>query len=360
MKFLIELITAKYFFDFWNWLKKTFRPPSAFSWETLILLSLFSWYMSWLANNIEPDGFVANLLINFAWIFLILGVFWGTTAANQFRIGYKYPTNPGFPLSPWITGAIVSLYIFGRSGEVPREALIYWPIISAIIAVIPDFWGDGFRLKSPPLNKRQNIVVLFCTQILLSCWFQFYFVVQDWLVQYPSLLADNFNQSAFVVKRDSAQSVTPRGALLLNALEPKLTQQLDGKPWPQVERSLLKGQREKLINTLEKQSKRQIKEVEEDELWKVTSNVSSRASGYNLDLRANWQGPRANPQRSQAYSLTKSCQITQVSPRTGPATKPINAKLSAQATPISRFQCAPVKGWGVEEPGTRNRSFIKI
>jgi hypothetical protein len=57
---------------------------------------------------------------------LIIGVHWGTTSANQLRVGYD-PTIPrdGFPLSPWITGALVSLYIFGAwTGEIRRETLM--------------------------------------------------------------------------------------------------------------------------------------------------------------------------------------------------------------------------------------------
>lgn len=298
--------------------------------------------------------YVSYLLINFAWIFLILGVFWGTTAANQLRIGYKTPQNPGFPLSPWFTGALVSLYIFGRDGDVRPEALIYWPIISAIIATIPDFVGG----KTPPPQKRQNLVILFGTQILLSCWFQFYFVIQDWLAQYPSLLVDDFHQSAFVVKRDTVDTATPRGALLLNAMEPKLAQQLNSKPWPQVERSLLQEERPRLINAIANQARQQTKTVEEDDLWQVMSSVSSRASGgYNLLLRAIWRGPRAQPKKLLTYSLTKSCQITPVSSQTGAATKPLNTQQTGST--ISRFQCQPVKGWGVDPPTNTNDSFIR-
>jgi hypothetical protein len=351
---------VKLLLDIYDWVQKNLRPPSAFSWETLILLSLFSYYMSMLSADTD---FVRALLINFAWIFLILGVFWGTTAANQLRLGYKDPSSPGFPLSPWITGALVSLYIFGRSGEVPREALIYWPIISAVIAALPDFLGDGLRFKVPPAPKRQNLVVLFGTQILLSCWLQFYFVIQDWVVQYPSLLADDFNQSAFVVKRGSSESATPRGLLILNSMESQLAQQLNARPWPEVERLLLKQERTKLLNRIEQRSKEQISPVEEDDLWDVTSAISSRPSGYNLQLRALWQGPRANPQDTQAYSLTKPCQITQLSRQNNIATKPLNTRQTS-TTVVSRFQCQPIQGWGVDRPslpGDRpTDSFIRL
>jgi hypothetical protein len=357
VKFLLDILTAKFIFNFFDWVKKTFRLPSAFSWETLILLCLFSAYMSRLATD-----WVQDLLINLAWIFLILGVFWGTTSANQLRIGYKDPSSPGFPLSPWITGALVSLYIFGRHGEYSREALIYWPIISAIIAALPDFVGDGFRPKVPAPKKRQNLVILFGTQILLSCWFQFYFVVQEWLVQYPSMLVDDFQQSAFVMKRESAEPETPRGALILNTMEPKLAQMMNARPWSEIERSLLPANREKLIDSIENQAKRQIKAIEEDNLWQVVSRVSSRAraSGYNLQLVALWRGPRAEPKNSKAYVVSKLCQVTPLYARTGPATKPINARPTAPTIPISRFQCNEVKGWGIDEQKDSNNGFIRL
>jgi hypothetical protein len=341
----------KFFLNLVNWLQKSFRPPSAFSWETLILLSLFSYYMALLASDTE---ITKNLLLNFAWIFLILGVYWGTTSANQLRIGYdEKKEKDGFPLSPWITGALVSIYIFGgATGEVSREALIYWPVISAIIAAIPDFIDDGLRPRKPPLHKRQNLVILFGTQILLSCWFQFYFVVQNWLTQYPSLVIDDFDQSAFVTKLASSQSAIPRGELLLNAMESKLSQQLNAKPWAVVERSLLQAERERLIDTVAQQAKQQITPLEEDDLWQVVSGVSSRSAGYNLELRAVWQGPRARPQE---YSLSKNCQIIQV-PAT---TNSPNTQTGQPPTFISRFECEPVRGWGIDEPIIAGDSFIQ-
>lgn len=337
----------KLLIDLYDWLQKSVRPPSAFSWQTLILISLFSYYMAFLATE-----YVSYLLLNFAWIFLILGVFWGTTSANQLRVGYDEKTKKdGFPLSPWITGALVSIYIFGGyRGEITRETLVYWPVISALIASIPDFLGEnergGLKLKAAPLQKRQNLVVLFGTQLLLSCWFQFTFVVQDWLGQYPSLMADDFGRSAFVMKPLSATSTMPRGGLILNAMEPKLVQQLNARSWSDVERLLLPEERAKLINTITAQAKQQLQSVEEDELWQVKSGVSSRASGYNLELQAIWLGPHAKPQK---YAVAKSCQITQVSSPANTGTAPSNGQPAQSSEPISQAECQPIRGWGIGE-----------
>lgn len=304
--------------------------------------------------SILADGFIKDLLINFAWIFLILGVFWGSTACSRLRIGYRTPAEPGIPLSPWITGALVSIYIFGvlldnGTGEMSQEMLVSWPIISAMIAILPDYLGaGGFKVKTPAPEKRQQEVLLLGSQILLSCWFQFHFVVQDYLAQYPSLQADDFRKSAFVVKWEGLlYTETPRGAEILNTVENDLEKQLDARSWPEVERLLLQDERKKLIETTQQQAKERLLRVEEDELWDVTSKVSSRGSGYNLELQAIWRGPRS---RDQPYVVTKTCQITPVSPTASAATKPINTQPTSSPTSISRFDCQPVKGWGVEEP----------
>jgi hypothetical protein len=144
--------------------------------------------------------------------------------------------------------------------------------------------------------------------------------------------------------------------MILNSIEPRLRDRLNGKPWPQVERSLLKEERIKLIDTIEAQAMQEVTPLEEDGLWQVNSDVSSRKGGYNLKLQADWQGPRS---QLKSPSVTKSCQITQAFPRRSAATKPINAKQAPSVTPISRFKCDPAKGWGVEQQRSRNDTFIE-
>lgn len=215
-------------------------------------------------------------------------------------------------------------------------------------------------VKKAPVNKRQDMVVLVATNLLLSCWFQFHFVTQDWLTQYPSVLVDNFNDSSFVVKFQPLDTEKPRGALILDTMEPQLRQQLNGKPWPEVERLLLKEERIKLVDKIQTQAIKQVTTVAEDEFWEVTPNVSSRkGGGYNLNLQANWFGPRATPKPNE-YSVVKPCQVTQVvTPARSPATKPINANQGKPGTPFSRFKCDPVKGWGINRSTVANDTFIR-
>ncbi|AFZ13105.1 hypothetical protein Cri9333_2234 [Crinalium epipsammum PCC 9333] len=277
-----------------KWLQRLLSPPRAFSWETLVLLSLFSCFMAYISTGIVR-GFISNC----GWIFLIFGVGWGT-AQKRLRIS-------NISLSPWITGALVSTYIFGNISQ-PNLSVIFWPTISAVIATIPNYFGKGLKLQLPNPKKRQNMIVFLLSHVVISCWFQFYYVLQDWLQQYPSLLADDLKRSAFVLKLPASEPATIRGTLILNFLETKLSEKLDNKPWSVIERWLL--EREKNLELAVQDSKKELGEVEEYAWWQFTSKLSSTELGYNLQLIAIWEGPRS---KSEKLFIEKLCKINRVS-----------------------------------------------
>lgn len=314
MEFLINLF---------KWLRNLLTPPKAFSWQTLILLSLFSYIMSYLAT-----GLVENMLANFGWIFLIVGVGWGTSRDKRLYIS-------GVPLSPWITGALVCIFIFGNfPGANSRLALISWPPVSAFIAALPEFFDKRLILKLPPPASRQKLVIMFGSNLLVSCWFQFYFVMQSWVQEYPSVLVDDFSKSTFAVNLESQPNVTPRGALILDLMEPQLSEQLDNKPWSEVERWLL--ERENQLAATRKQVLKEVPKAEEDVWWDFKSEVLSSKSGYNLQLREIWKGPRSQPEN---YVIEKTCMINQVYPQPDTDTKPVEA--NARSGAIAQVQCYP-------------------
>ncbi len=277
-----------------KWLQKLLSPPRSFSWETLVLLTLFSCFMAYIST-----GIVRNFISNCGWIFLIFGVGWGT-AQKRLKIS-------NIALSPWITGALVSTYIFGKLSQ-PDLSVIYWPTISAVIATIPNYFGKGLKLKLPNPEKRQKIIVFLLSHVVISCWFQFYYVLQDWIQQYPDLLADDWKKSAFVVKLPAQQPATIRGTLILNSLETQLSEKLDNQPWSQIERWLLA--REKNLDLAVQKSQEELAKIEEDAWWEFTSKISSIESGYNLKLIATWQGPRS---KAESFFIEKLCKINRVS-----------------------------------------------
>ncbi|OLT60297.1 DUF5357 family protein [Moorena bouillonii] len=335
-----------------DWVVKVLKPPKAFSWQAIMWLTVFSYVMAGLAT-----GFVQRLIASCGGIFFILFVYWVTAAAAKLRIAKK-----SLPLGAWITGALTSIYLFGiswnvgeyqlridgistyllgiDSGELSSLTFISLPLISAIIAALPYILAVEFKVKKPSPAERQYLVILFGSQLLISCWIQFYFVIQNWLVQYPSLLSDDFIHSSFVWKLPSAQvTVLSRGVSILEGMEVQLKEELNEKSWSEVEKSLLKVNHKKLLKGIEYQAK-QNSPVAEDPLWKVTYKFSSRESGsdYNLDLQANWNGPRSNPDtKPDSYSFTKSCRIKQVDGLSG---------LGSQ--PIGNVQCQPSRAGEIE------------
>lgn len=334
---MVKFIKFFAFGNLFKWLKNTFQsllgvffPDRAFSWQTIIGLSLFSWLMSFLATNI----FII-ILASFSWLFLILGVCWASSSNKALRIGKVH-------LSPWITGALVTLYLFGiLTGGLSPYVLVVWPLISAVIAALPACLDGNLKPTIPAKDKRQPLVWLFTTQLIVSSWFQFYFLVQDWLVQYPTIAADTFRESAFVTRItiDKSQQRLPRGVTILDLMASRLEEQLDNQPWSDVERMLLPSEREQLIEQIKAQVMQELAspDIKEDNLWQVSlGEISLRDSGYNLPLTALWQGPRS---QTQANLLTKSCQIISV-----------NRQAENGISLVSQVECDPVEGWGVAEP----------
>lgn len=298
-------------------IKAFINPPRAYSWQTVILLSLFSWVMSLLATYL-----VRNFLANCGWIFLIWGVAWATSE-NPIKIG-------NLSLSPWITGSLVSIYLFGRNEDgISSLTLISWTPISALIAVLPNFFDKGLKLRLPSRKTRQGLINLFLSQLVISCWFQFYFVIESWVDQYPSLLADDFSNSHFVFKLPSEEPVVPRGGLILNLMEPQILEQLNNQPWSDIEQ--WRSQHQKTIAAIVKKVEKELPRSDEDMWWRFDSQVSPNPPGYNLQLQATWYGPRsqANP-----YNIKKNCQIS-------PVYQQLDADSSTTLTPVSEVRCIP-------------------
>lgn len=325
-------------------LKKIFIPPRAYSWQTLIYLSLFSWVMSSLAV-----GPIKNLIAFFGWVFLIAGTSWYTTDQPLLVPG----TN--MPIGAVITGFLVSVFAFGHEQDViTTRTIVLWPTISAVITAIPEFFeGSGIDVKRqiPKAEIRQRIIVLVACCMVLSAWLQLFFTVDKWVKQYPSIRADDFSNSAFVSSAEPRAKIPENGALILNRLQPLVEQQLNAGVWSDVERWLIESEERvrvlgnKVIEDLSKQSGQKVREldtvsnepvrVEEWPLWNIKSNViNTKSGGYRLDLLSVWRGPSSNP---KSYYLRKSCQIDPVSVAANAAT--LNIKKPGEKVIVPEIQC---------------------
>jgi hypothetical protein len=279
-----------------------FLPDSYFAWQTVIYMSLFSWLMSLLARALGLYPFTISLLATLSWIFLALGVGWALEN-NRVRLF-------GIPVAPWVSGAILCLFMFGSwGGEWFQPALIAWPLVSYLVMAVPSLISWDFRPKVPTPAVRQKLILVFFLSLLLSSWFQFYFRIQTWVRYYPSVMADNFSQSAFVYRLPGRTPPVSTGVTYLTVAESIMRDQLHGKPWTTVERWLLnrEGQRQALQRQVHDRMAAQ--PSLEQSLWQVDFQPRTSGEGYAIQLWAIWSGPAAE---ADSYYLEKSCLLMPV------------------------------------------------
>ena len=285
-------------------LKRLFLPPTWVSWQTPILLSLLAWVMSLPAGPLARE-----ILAVAAWIFLIIGVSWIAASQEKLAIGT-------IPLWPWLTAALICLFLFGsQSDTVPSYAVVSWPIISAIIFTLLAFIERGTRFKIPDAAVRQQLIILVLSQLLVSCWLQFYFLLGTWLEEYPSLLADNFRRSAFVVSLAEELPEPEGGVLLLNQAERVFQELMENRPWPEVERWLVDIRSDDpTLEAFEEEVFRPLNSPlspsRERELWHLRLNIVGQEDSYQMPLEAVWLGPTS--MAGQVRVLQRTCEVSRV------------------------------------------------
>lgn len=316
---------VKIFEDVYERVKKILIPPRAYSWQTLIYLSIFSWFMSSIST-----GFVKDIIAFFGWLFLILGTAWYTTDNPLLIPG----TN--LPVGALITGFLVSVFAFGQEEDVitPRT-IVLWPTISAIITAIPEFFeGTGTESKTliPKIEDRQKIIMLVGGCAVISCWLQFYFVTENWVNEYPSLKVGDYRERAFVARLEPPDKIPTNGVVILDKLAPQIEAQLSGRPWSEIEQWLIDARQR--VSTLSRQViETNLAQYEEKFLWRVEPRISNLKSGYKLDLLSIWTGPSASP---RGYYLSKSCRIE-------PVAKTGNTSRRTSSDPENRNTVAEVE-----------------
>ncbi len=300
------------------------------SWQTILMLSLFSWLTSLLAELVNANALTINLLSSFGWIFLIIGTGWGLSV-NDVELF-------GMPLSPWASGALLCAFVFSpwaNDGNL-TPAIVTWPIVSAAIAIVPNVLRWNFTFKKPAISTRQQLALLFVFSLLLSGWLQFYFRVQRWLEEYPTLLVSDFSNSNFVYRLPSDRERLPQGIPLLVAAEAEVEQQLNGLPWPRVERWLLNIE-DQLI-PIEQAAKNRLEAPAERDLWRLRApRPYETPVGYELRLQSIWLGPTST---GNGFYLEKTCAVNRQLPPATPTDE--NAEQSTPSpppTPLAVVDC---------------------
>ncbi len=303
-------------------------PQKWDSWQALIWVSVFSWSVSLLAM-----GLVQEIIATIAWVFLTLGVHWFVHQEalvtkpkdDKAKVNIKKGlTINNIFLGPWITGALICLYLFGHlMGQFPPLAFVVWPPLSAAIAVIPKFIKIGPEWKTPDPKIRQDIVILVLSNLVLSCWFQFYFATQDWVREYPSLASQDLRRSPFVVRVSPPQVTKERGVFLLEQAEANLRDSLSSLAWSQTQQWFAGFQQE--FPLFQDTLFQQVSDSKEKNLWYLDGRVLPDTS---VQFYAVWAGPSAD---AGGYHFTRTCKVTRI------ATARLNQ-------PKAQIQCSPITG----------------
>ncbi|MCL1468336.1 DUF5357 family protein [Argonema galeatum] len=310
--------------NFLTFFIKIVKPTQLFSWKTGILISFLIWVIALFAV-----AELQNILAFLSWLFLIISTVW-FAVENPLMVS-------GISISSWLPGGLICIFMFGTlSNQIPSIALVSWPTASGAIAVLRELVQPGAKFKIPPPRVCKKLIILFLSHVLISCWLQFNFFIQNWLQRYPSLLADDFSQSTFVVKIEVLSKANSRGAVILNSMESLLKTQFDEKPWSEVEKWRINAS--KNIQILGEQAKKQLPSVEENAMWKFGEVFLPSNSGYNVELLVKWQGLGSMP---DGYHLKKSCKIVPVSRPTPTRPERLRTTFSQQRKDIrstkSRF-----------------------
>lgn len=320
---MIELIK-----EIFGQIRDLLSPKQYFAWQTILLLSLFSWFMAVMAESTGAQVATVNLLSTASWMFLTIALWWGLSQ-NPPTLFDQTPEIFGFTLGPWITGAVMCIFLFNPWTEARlRLAVVSWPVVATLVAALPRFLNWKLEFKAPKPDSRQPLLLMLLVNLLLMSWLMFHFLVQDWLQAYPSLTAEAIDNSAFVYQVRNPDTQASQGIPLLNNAADLLKAELDNAPWPRVERWLLNL--DEGMNRLATQV--DIVAVRERDFWSLDAPAPVEASnGYQLRLRANWLGPTA---QASGHFYEKVCTIV---PRQ--ANTPSDPTQPREVTPVAQVTC---------------------
>jgi hypothetical protein len=290
------------FREFTEQMRSLLWPKRYFAWQTLLMLSLFSWLVALALQSIEGENtWLVEFLSTLSWMFLTSAVWWALDE-NKVRI-------LGFSISPWITGAVFCMFAFRPWNEERfRWALSSWPLISVAIAALPDFVNWELVFSWPRKDRRPSLVMTLLVNLLLTSWILFFFRVQDWVNNYPSLLVSDLNRSAFVYDFTTQREPSAQGVPLLESTADAIAGELNGQPWYQTERWLYT--RKERLEAIAQRMNSNLAAPDERIFWQIAVPEPRRlGEGYLLTLRADWLGPVS---RDRSFYVEKACKITPV------------------------------------------------
>jgi hypothetical protein len=294
-----------------SWFEAIAAKFTMFSWQMFLMLSALSWFVYLIVLDQNLKQFVGL----YGWGFLILGVDWFFLDDKEDK---KKPKIPGLKtrinVGPWVTGALICLALLNYRFLLTQfsEALVAWPLVSVGVAALRKFLVPGFsplfRIPSDA-GVRQDLILLGLIGALFSCWFQFGIFLENVLDRYPSMVGDDFRNSAFVIRTSpAANQVPPGGVTLLNTIEAQIRQDLSGRSWLDVQRWF--REIETQVPRLQRRAIDQVYGIpartQESQFWELRASFEDALPNDILRLRLFWLGPSS---QAGGYALEKVCLV---------------------------------------------------
>lgn len=309
----------------WKWIEKPLKPPRIFSAQTLILLSLYSLFVGVLAT-----GFTQRFIISCGWMFFITGTAW-LMNEKPIRI------NGVILLNYWITGTIICLFVFGYILEQPKqlELWVILPVVVMLITAISDFTDAKLNFSIPNVPSRQKLVTLLAIHLLISCWLQFFFVANNLLNNYSTLLEENFSNSAFVIKLPFFPYPPAKGEVILNSVLAPVKVKLNNRPWSEMARLVELPDRDRWIQDIREAVLNRLPPAKENSLWKIDTKANAEDWGYNLELLSIWNGPTST---GEELRFSSKCQIRRINSEPNQIISPSVTRASS----TSKIECQQI------------------
>ncbi|MGL5194272.1 MAG: DUF5357 family protein [Chroococcales cyanobacterium] len=303
------------------------RPPRPCCWETFILLSIFSWLLSafsWLL--VPPAENAYHFTHTGGLIFFVLGTAWWQWERPITVFDIK--------IGPWIVGLLLSLILLDDLPENWRHQaiIVTWPLLTAAVRSVPKFFRGRLLPRWPPISIRKELTVMFLFHVLISLWLQFGFLMNHWLREYPSLLAEDLTRSSFAIPWGIEAPEIPQGNIMINGMEAFLREQIEGQQWPRATQ-VMSGLVENRIS-IDDEVKNRLPDIEEHQWWELRGTVIQRQAGYGITLFAIFQGL---PLTVEDYYLEKSCEIS----RTFRQPEPAGDRPPVAALDRAEVECGP-------------------
>jgi hypothetical protein len=307
------------FKEFAEQMRALLVPEKYFSWQTLLMLSLFSWLVATglyyyyvetgaVAAGVgieRDDPLIVEFISTLSWIFLTSAIWWAIDSNKD-----KF-TVEGFYIGPWITGAVFCLFAFRPWEEYRfRWALSSWPLVSMAIMALPNFVNWELKFSVPKPDKRQMLLMTLLINLLLNSWILFSFRIQDWVANYPSLLVrpsgDNIlRDSSFLYDFAPGRERQSQGVVLIESTANAIIGELNELPWYQTERWLYT--RQERLEAIAQRVNSNLDAPDERIFWQMAVPQPRRlGEGYLLTLRADWTGPMED----RGFYAEKDCKIT--------------------------------------------------